>query len=376
MPGPRPAPAGDRRPGHGPEQPRTPPRPAGRPGPRPDPARERRGAFGVVLQLFATSQFFADILTANPDFLETSTAPLRGSPTPAELVAALRADVIAATDDAGVLRAFRRFRHRQLLRIGINDIIRDRPLEEITRDLSPVADAALEVALATAHRTTAQRFGEPRSRGRGAAVLAFGKLGGEELNYSSDIDLMFVYDEDGRDRAARRPASATTSSSPASSPRWSACCRPTPTAARPTASTCGCGPEGQRGPLARSLASTLSYYDTLGRTWERQALIKVRPVAGDPRLGAEFLAAIEPFVYRKYFSFAEINEIKALKRRIEQQADRGRRPTTATSRPATAASATSSSPSSSCNCSTAATCPRSASATPCWPCRPSKPPAA
>src|SRR5207244_11076064 len=62
-------------------------------------------------------------------------------------------------------------------------------------------------------------------------------------------------------------------------------------------------PEGQRGPLVRSLASTLSYYDTLGRTWERQALIKVRPIAGDLGLGKRFLSAIEPFVYRKFLSF-------------------------------------------------------------------------
>src|SRR5262249_31731234 len=78
-------------------------------------------------------------------------------------------------------------------------------------------------------------------------------------------------------------------------------------------------PEGHRGPLARSLTSTVSYYDTLGRTWERQALIKVRPVAGDLELGEEFLQAIAPFVYGKYLSFAEINEIKALKRRIEHK---------------------------------------------------------
>src|SRR5206468_3730194 len=78
-------------------------------------------------------------------------------------------------------------------------------------------------------------------------------------------------------------------------------------------------PEGQRGPLARSLASTLTYYDTLGRTWERQALIKTRPVAGDVQLGHDFERAIEPYVYRKYLSFAEINGIKALKRRIEQK---------------------------------------------------------
>src|SRR5262249_26291584 len=81
-------------------------------------------------------------------------------------------------------------------------------------------------------------------------------------------------------------------------------------------------PEGRRGPLARSLTSTLSYYDTLGRTWERQALIKVRPVAGDSGLGEAFLRAFEPFVYRKYLSFSEINEIKALKRRIEKNTGR------------------------------------------------------
>src|SRR5207248_1727391 len=82
-------------------------------------------------------------------------------------------------------------------------------------------------------------------------------------------------------------------------------------------------PEGHRGPLARSLASTLSYYDSLGRTWERQALIKVRPVAGDLKLGERFVQAIESFVYRKYLSYAEINEIKALKRRIEHKAAGG-----------------------------------------------------
>src|SRR5262249_41951393 len=143
-------------------------------------------------------------------------------------------------------------------------------------------------------------------------ILAFGKLGGKELNYSSDIDLMFVYDEEGSTRGNRvtslgndeffgrvltevvRLLSAHTEQGQAY--RVDLRLRP----------------EGDRGPLARSLASTLAYYDTLGRTWERQALIKVRPVAGDTRFGDEFVRAIEPFVYRKYLSFAEINGIKAL----------------------------------------------------------------
>ena len=104
------------------------------------------------------------------------------------------------SDDVAVLRAFRRFRHRHALRIGINDVIRDRPLEEVTRELARLADSSIEVALQHALCTIAGRFGTPNAPdGKPArvTVLAFGKLGGDELNYSSDIDLMFVYDHDG-----------------------------------------------------------------------------------------------------------------------------------------------------------------------------------
>src|SRR5439155_6976984 len=150
---------------------------------------------------------------------------------------------------------------------------------------------------------------------------AFGKLGGEELNYSSDIDLMFVYDRDG-ETAGRRGGGTndeffdrvvkelvrllTTHTDRGIAYRVDLRLRP----------------EGNRGPLARSMASTLSYYDTMGRTWERQALIKLRHVGGDAALARDFLTAVEPFVYRQYFSFAEINEVKALKRQMEAKSQR------------------------------------------------------
>ncbi len=110
---------------------------------------EARGReLDATLQLLATSQFFADTLAAYPEFLSTVFhVPMR-NPSTAELVAQLKADTAAAGDDAGVLRAFRRFRDRHTLRIGINDVVRDRPLEEITRELSRLADASIEVALA------------------------------------------------------------------------------------------------------------------------------------------------------------------------------------------------------------------------------------
>src|SRR5579871_2049752 len=282
----------------------------------------RARSLEILLQLLSASQLFSDLLATDPDSLDHLRGPPRRSPTKDELCEQLRAEVDAAHEDAAVLRAFRRFRQRQVLRIGANDVLRDRPLEEITRDLSRVADAALEVALATALRHVGNRFGEPYTTGGQPArcvILAFGKHGGEELNYSSDIDLMFLYDEEGTTRGRRvtsisnqefygRVLSEVVRLLSAHTDRGQA-----------YRVDLRLRPEGHRGPLARSLASTLSYYDTLGRTWERQALIKLRPVAGSLELGKAFLQSIEPFVYRKYLSFAEINEIKALKRRIEQK---------------------------------------------------------
>lgn len=298
----------------------------------------------ILLGLFAGSQMFSDLLAAHPDYLPMTRIPVRRSPSTDELRDTLRAEVASASEDSSLLRAFRRFRHRQLLRIGTNDMIRDRPLDEITHDISRVADVAIEVALETAQRLVARRFGEPvdgRGRPLTCAVFAFGKLGGEELNYSSDIDLMLLYADEGTgERGVSTPrfygergvSTPRFGERGVSTPRLGAdefFGRVVEQLVRLLAAHTDLGqayrvdlrlrPEGQGGPLARSLAGALSYYDTMGRTWERQALIKLRPVAGDRVLGEQFMRAIEPFVYRKYLSFSEINEIKALKRQIERK---------------------------------------------------------
>ena len=281
-------------------------------------ARALEGA----IQLVSVSQFFADTLAFYPEALETLRTPPKRNPGTDDLVAQLSAMVEAATNDAGALRAFRKFRQLQMLRIGMNDILRERPLEEVTRELSRLADATLKVALQTALTTKAKKYGTPTTTAGETAritALAFGKLGGDELNYSSDIDLMFVYEGDGD----------TTGSRLAAVPNSEYFARTVTEVVRLLSSHTDRGfayrvdlrlrPEGAHGPLAQTLANTLSYYDLRGRTWERQALIKLRPVAGDRALGKEVIAALEPFVYRKYFSFSEINEVKALKRQMEQR---------------------------------------------------------
>jgi len=285
---------------------------------------ENKGrALEGAIQIVGVSQFFADTLAQYPEALQTIRTPPKRNPGTEELTGQLRELADAAADDAATLRVLRKFRQLQMLRIGINDILLERPLEEITRELSRLADSTVDVAVQTAIRNVGRKYGMPTTPGGHhgrLAALGFGKLGGDELNYSSDIDLMFVYDDEG-ETAGKRLGAIHNSEFYG---------RAVTEVVRLLSSITDRGfayrvdlrlrPEGSHGPLAQSLANTLSYYDLRGRTWERQALIKLRPIAGDRALGRQVVAALEPFVYRTYFSFSEINEVKALKRQMEQRA--------------------------------------------------------
>ncbi len=273
----------------------------------------------ILLQVFSTSQYFSEVLIRDPGlfgWLRAGVGPRDRDELVEELWAAVSA---AATEEAQKL-AIRRFRHRESLRIGYDDIVRGLPLEVVTRDLSHLADACVEAAVRRARRHTEERYGVPRTpRGLPArfVVLGLGKLGGEELNFSSDIDLIFLYDDEGRTDGPKVVSNAEFFARMGSE------------VVRLLAEHTAMGmayrvdlrlrPDGEQGAIARSFSATLGYYVTRGRTWERQALIKVRPVAGDLDLGQGFVQAITPFVYRRYLAASEIAEIKTLKRRIEQR---------------------------------------------------------
>ena len=273
----------------------------------------------ILLQLFSTSQHLTEMMIRDSSMLDW----LRRGPERRDreaLVDDLWSSLRDLKDENDQRLALRQFRFRELLRIGYNDIVRTLPLELITLDLSVLADACVEAACRMARQRIVAKHGEPlRADGRptGFVVLALGKLGGLELNYSSDIDLIFLYESEGQ----------TDGSKSVSNSEFFA--RMGGEIVRLLADHTALGmayrvdmrlrPEGDQGALARSLAATLGYYETSGRTWERQAMIKCRPIAGDLRLGATFLNAITPFVYRRYLSSTEIGEIKAMKRRIEQR---------------------------------------------------------
>src|SRR5690606_2434554 len=196
-------------------------------------------------------------------------------------------------------------------------------VETVIKQISFLADAICEAAVQGARRKLEEQRGVPRrADGRPAefVVLALGKLGGVELNYSSDIDLVFLYDGDGQtdgprstsnleffDRLARQVIKLLSEVTDLGfAYRVDMRLRP----------------EGAQGPLVMSRDAALHYYDVLGRTWERQAYVKARPIAGDLALGRDFLAQLEPWIYRRYLTLADITGIKALKRRIEQRAER------------------------------------------------------
>jgi glutamate-ammonia-ligase adenylyltransferase len=273
----------------------------------------------MLLSVFSTSQYLSEVLIRDPELLAwLQSGPER--PDRLALIDELWTNVALLDGDEPQRLALRRFRQRETLRIGYNDIVKGFRLELITRDLSDLADACVEAATRLALARARARFGSPRTdRGDEArfVVLGLGKLGGQELNYSSDIDLIFLYDKDGYTSGPRDVSNAEFFAKVGSD------------LVRLLADHTAVGmayrvdmrlrPDGDEGALARSLDATLGYYVTRGRTWERQALIKCRPVAGDMALGQTFLEAITPFIYRRYLGAAEIAEIKALKRRIEQR---------------------------------------------------------
>jgi len=280
-----------------------------------------REALPILLQIFATSQHLSDVLVTDSESYDLLRIT-EGQPVSRDsLVDELCAEVATLGDDATVAAALRRFKRRETLRVAYGDIVRGQSVATVTRQISHVADAIVEAALRAArqrldHRRARQTTGKPER----FVVLALGKLGGAELNYSSDIDLVFLYDRGrGADLSAQQAAAEysdrlvrevlkllTEATDLGAAYRVDLRLRP----------------DGNAGPMAVSYDSALHYYDTSGRTWERQAMVKARPIAGDLAFGREFLEQLEPWIYRRYLSRADITGIKALKRRIEQRTKR------------------------------------------------------
>ena len=274
----------------------------------------------TLLTLFAASPYLAEIVIADPVAWEQVRASPGRPERREDIAAALDAELAGASDPPAVMRALRRFKRRQTLRIACGDIVTGQRLETVVQQISLVADCIVAAALRTAEARVEAVRGVPRGPGGGRATIAaiaLGKLGGGELNYSSDVDLVFVHSDDGRVEGAR-PGTNQEFFDRVVQETVRLLAEPTELGVAYRVDL-RLRPHGTVGPASLAIAAMLRYYDREGRTWERQAWLKARCVAGDADLGARLLAGLEPWVHRRWLTGADIAGIKALKRRIEQR---------------------------------------------------------
>ena len=292
----------------------------------------------VLAALFSGSQALSESLMAHPEWLTQSLdADLLGKP---RQLQGLRWEIeqwlhpfLEARDYAAAYRRLREFKQREMLRIAARDLARLGQVTEITGEISNVADVCLATVNRLCRQQLAERFGQPYHQDieglwwpTAFCVFGLGKLGGQELNYSSDVDVIFVYSEEGF-LFKEPPKKGQTSGKGFSNHQFflrlveafiAEVTRLTPEGTLYRIDL-RLRPEGNTGPLARSLNSYENYYAQWGQTWERMMLIKARGVAGDAALASEFLETIHPFRYPRSLGDRILSEIGAMKRRIETE---------------------------------------------------------
>ncbi|HEX9145954.1 MAG TPA: bifunctional [glutamate--ammonia ligase]-adenylyl-L-tyrosine phosphorylase/[glutamate--ammonia-ligase] adenylyltransferase, partial [Candidatus Binatia bacterium] len=220
--------------------------------------------------------------------------------------------------------ALRRHKQREFLRIGARDLLPSAPMEATVRELTSLAEGALQAAYRFCRSEVEKDFGVLKVAGTESAqrfvVLGMGKLGGGELNFSSDIDVIFLYeDDDGESSGGRRGKVIPRDFFTALGKQIIRVMGEVTEDGFIFRIDLRLRPLGANGPLVQSVGSAMVYYESWGQCWERAALIKARPVAGEVELGTSFLKEIEPFIYRRYLDYTTVDELRHMKMRIESE---------------------------------------------------------
>ena len=266
----------------------------------------------ILTRLLGTSPFLSEILIRNPEYLHWLQLELdRPPPDLVDYRAELETLLAHDLDAERRLDALKRLKRREMLRIAGRDLMGKDTLRSATKQLSDLADIVTEACIRIISAQTDLAVDERPQRA--FVVIGMGKLGGRELNYSSDIDLIYIYeaadDDDTKahehfQRLGRR-LTAVLSEHTAEGYLYRVDLR--------------LRPMGKRGNVVYSLEQCAQYYESWGETFERFALIKARPIAGDLGLGQRFVEMARPFVYRRYLDHAAIEELA----RYKSRADRG-----------------------------------------------------
>ncbi len=280
-----------------------------------------------LCRLFAISEFVAELCIRSPHYVEDllDSGDLLADSWPGVLQERVRGQLADCPDETALKRTLRHIRQREMLRIAWRDLAGWAALEETLTDLSDLADACIDGALeqlagwqsADTPLPVCVNGGKPAQ----LVVLAMGKLGAHELNFSSDIDLIFAYPE------ARRPARKKNALSPEQY-----FTRLGQSLIHVLSDHDADGfvfrvdmrlrPYGSAGALACSYEALEEYYQSQGREWERYAMIKARPVSGDADSRHELMELLRPFVFRRYLDFQAFDALRDLKRQIRKEVER------------------------------------------------------
>ena len=278
--------------------------------------------------LFSHSQFLANYSNSHPDDLFAAINTIENAPEREAVATALNQEFDSITEAPQrtslpqYMNAVRRFRLQQILKIALRDILKKADLVDIMFEMSCLADVIIEGSLHIVRRYVSSIYGAPEDEK--FSVIALGKLGAEELNFSSDVDFMYVYNTEIGETSGVLNTQGMRTNRISNHEYY---CKIGEELSKFLSQNTEAGfvyrvdlrlrPEGQRGAIALALRGYEMYYESWGRAWERAMLLRARPVAGDEGLGRDFMEMIRPFVYRKYLDFTAIDEISKLKTRID-----------------------------------------------------------
>jgi [glutamine synthetase] adenylyltransferase / [glutamine synthetase]-adenylyl-L-tyrosine phosphorylase len=275
--------------------------------------------------VFAASGFVLESAAREPGLIEgLATSGALGRARATGEIEALASDLaVAHFEEPKFMDELRRLRRHELVRIAWRDLAGLATLEETLRELSTLADGAIRAALDFAARALAPRYGTPRSAGGGAqelVVIGMGKLGGGELNFSSDVDLVFLYPEQGDTDGPRSISNEEYFT------------RLGQTLIRLLDARTAEGfvfrvdmrlrPLGEPGPLAMNFGAFEDYLQQHGRDWERYAWVKARAITGIAHYGALYDNVVRPFVYRRYLDYGVYESLREMKAMIAREVER------------------------------------------------------
>jgi len=280
----------------------------------------------ALQRVFAFSDFVAKNCIRNPSLLSDliCSGDLQRHYSKNDYNQRLKKILVGVENEAALIRILRIYRCREMTRIAFRDLAGWNDLAETVTDLSGLAEACLEQTASILYGWLTQKLGVPTAEDgarQQMVILGLGKLGARELNFSSDVDLIFTYPKAGHTVGAAQPVNNDDFFARLGRQLIKVISQPT-----------GDGfvfrtdlrlrPYGENGPLVMHFDAMENYYEDQGREWERYAMIRARVVAGDKKAGNQLLERLNPFIYRRYLDYGAFDSLREMKQMISLEVKR------------------------------------------------------